>query len=286
MTGGTGLVGRFIVNEALAAGDQVTVMSRHSPAPGLFDGDVRHSHYDLAAKRIELCDADAVVHAAFSHIPGRYRGGEGDDAEGFLRRNLDGSLRLFEAAAQTAARVVFLSSRAVYGPQPGMLSEDMICAPDTLYGEAKLAAEQTLLASGQAATVLRATGVYGPAGPGQQHKWADLFEDFGKGAPVAPRIGSEVHGDDLAHAVRLALSGADGVYNVSDLLLDRRSLLEIWQEVTGIQGELPAQADSSDFNEMNTDRLKSLGWQPGGLTLLRRTVRQIAADSGFPPSAA
>lgn len=285
VTGGTGLVGRFIVNEALRRGDHFTVLTRTPPAPGFFDEDVAHQPYDLGGVVPKISGFDAIVHAAFDHLPGRYRGGEGDDPAGFLARNLDGSIRLFAAAAQAGARVVFLSSRAVYGPQDGALSEEMACRPDTLYGQAKLAAERELLASGQPAMILRATGVYGAPGPGQRHKWADLFDDFAAGRPIAPRAGTEVHGDDLAAAVRLGLDGAEGVHNVSDQLIDRRALLTEWQQITGIAGQLPEPAASSAFNQMKTLRLSRLGWRPSGEAGLRKTLRQMAEQAGILPKA-
>ncbi|AUM74411.1 NAD-dependent epimerase/dehydratase family protein [Paracoccus jeotgali] len=281
VTGGTGLVGRFIVNEALRAGDRVTVLIRSVPVPGFFAGEVAHLAYDLNAEPPDLSGFDALVHAAFDHLPGRYRGGEGDDPAGFLARNLDGSRRLFDQAARAGVPVVFLSSRAVYGPQDGPLDEGMSCRPDTLYGQAKLAAEQALMGSGQPALVLRATGVYGAPGPGQRHKWADLFDDFAAGQPIAPRIGSEVHGDDLAAAVRLGLDGLRGVYNVSDLLLDRRDLLAMWARITGAGGTLPERADPSGFRVMRTDRLAARGWRGGGIDRLQATLRDIAAQAGI-----
>ena len=283
VTGGTGLVGRFIVNGLLRDGYDVTVMTRTAPKPGLFAGEVAHRPYDLGAAPPRLTGLDGVVHAAFDHVPGRYRGGEGDDPEGFLRRNLQGSQRLFQAAAEADVRVVFISSRAVYGPQQGMLVEDMECRPDTLYGQAKLAAEQALLASGQPAMILRATGVYGAPGPGQRHKWADLFDDFVAGRQIAPRVGTEVHGDCLALAVSRGLNGAEGVYNVSDILLDRRDLLEEWRAVTGINGHLPDRADASRFNAMSTARLESLGYWPGGRQWLRPSLREMAELDGILP---
>lgn len=286
VTGGTGLVGRFIVNGALADGHDVTVLTRHPPRADFFDKPVAHQPYDLDGAAPALTGLDAVVHAAFDHIPGRYRGGEGDDPEGFLRRNLDGSKRLFAAAAKAGARVVFISSRAVYGPQQGMLHEEMICHPDTLYGQAKLAAEHALIASGQAAMILRATGVYGVPGPGQRHKWADLFDDFAAGRWIAPRVGSEVHGECLALAVNRGLSGAEGVYNVSDMLLDRHDLLAEWRAVTGIDGRLPLRADASRFNEMSTARMDRLGYWPGGIEWLRPTLREIARQAGISPRGA
>ena len=158
--------------------------------------------------------------------------------------------------------------------------------PDTLYGEAKLAAEQALLRSGQPATVLRATGVYGPAGPGQRHKWAELFDDFARGTAIAPRAGTELHGDDLAAASRLAVGVGGGVFNVSDMMLDRRDLLAVWQEITGLPGDLPARADVTGYNEMDTARLRALGWRPGGMARLRVALRQMAEDAGISPKPA
>lgn len=283
VTGGTGLVGRFIVQQALGAGDDVTVLTRTAPAPGFFDAHVPHLPYVLDGAAPDLLGFDAVVHAAFDHLPGRYRGGEGDDPQGFLRRNLDGSKRLFAAAAKAGARVVFISSRAVYGPQAGALHEDMTCRPDTLYGQAKLAAEQALAASGQGATILRATGVYGAPGPGQRHKWADLFDDFAAGRAIAPRVATEVAGHDLAAAVGLGLKGADGIYNVSDILLDRHDLLAEWGALTGIATPLPERADAARVNQADPARLCALGWQPGGIHALRASLREIA---GISPSGA
>ncbi|NHF71602.1 NAD-dependent epimerase/dehydratase family protein [Paracoccus xiamenensis] len=283
VTGGTGLVGRFLVNEALGAGDDVTVMTRSPPTPGFFRREVAHLPYDLSDNDINIRKFDAIVHAAFDHVPGRYRGGEGDDPTGFLARNLDGSLRLFEAAAQAGARVVFISTRAVYGPQDGTLTEDMECRPNTLYGQAKLAAEQALLATGQPATVLRVTGVYGPPGPGQRHKWADLFDDFAAGRRIDPRVGTEVHGECLGLAVRRGREGADGIYNVSDMLLDWRDLLAEWQSVTGIDGRLPERADARGYNQMDTARLQRLGVCPGGIARLRPALRQMAEQAGILP---
>ena len=45
-------------------------------------------------------DVDAIVHAAYEHVPGSYRGGEGDDLDGFLAANLMGSLALMRQARE------------------------------------------------------------------------------------------------------------------------------------------------------------------------------------------
>ncbi|MFP4275418.1 MAG: NAD-dependent epimerase/dehydratase family protein [Paracoccaceae bacterium] len=275
ITGGTGLVGRFLVEAALAAEDRVTVLTRKAPAPGFFSGAVPHQPFDLAAPAPRLEGCDALIHAGFAHLPGRYRGGEGDDPEGFLHRNLEGTIRLFEAAAaQRVGQVVFLSSRAVLGGHPAgtALGEDLPPRPDSLYGEAKARAEAALAALPVAGVSLRATGIYGPAGPGQHHKWAELFADFRAGRPIAPRRGTEVHGADLAAAVRLLLNArADGVVHASDIVLDRHDLLAEVARLTGCAHRLPARSDRP-VSALRCDRLRALGWQPGGMKRLRASL--------------
>jgi nucleoside-diphosphate-sugar epimerase len=275
VTGGTGLVGRFIVEDALRRGQAVTVMGRTPPRAGFFSAPVRFVAYDLTAAPPPLHDHDALVHAAFDHIPGQYRGGEGDDPAGFLARNLTGTLALFAAAKKAGLRqTVFLSTRAVYGdyPEGTPLPETLPPRPDTLYGQVKLAAEQALGADGVS---LRATGVYGPAGPGQAHKWADLFDDFAQGRPIAPRIATEVHGDDLARAVQIAFEpDVPPVLNVSDLTLDRHDLLTEVARITGCATPPPPRATSA-VSAMDTTRLQALGWVPSGMMGLRAALLQM-----------
>ena len=279
ITGATGLVGRFFVEHALAQGHEVTVLSRAAPKTGFFTGPVDWHPFNLGDA--PAITADALVHCAFSHIPGRYRGGEGDDPDGFRRANLDGSITLFRAARDAGiGRVVFLSSRAVYGQQPTGLDmgEDAPCAPTSLYGEVKLRAEEALTDLSGPSFIgqsLRATGVYGPAGPGRPHKWSELFHNFRQGHAIDPRQGTEVHGRDLANTLSALQSAPSGAYNVSDILVDRRDLLQIVAEVTGANAALPPRA-TGPFSAMDTGKLRALDWRPGGWPLLRQTLRQIA----------
>jgi len=281
VTGASGLVGRFFVEEALARGEAVTILGR-SPSPeGFFSAPVGFRRYALGDDP-DLGGQDALIHCAFSHVPGHYRGGEGDDPESFRRRNLDGSIALFDAAREAGVgHLLFLSSRAVYGAYPPgtTLSEEMTPRPDTLYGEVKTRAEEALFAlarPGFTPVSLRATGIYGPPGPGQRHKWAGLFESFRAGHPVAPRRGTELHGEDLAAAARLIRQSppemtAGRAFNLSDILLDRRELLALLAEAEGLSTPLPPESDTA-VSAMATDRLRALGWRPGGRDRLRASL--------------
>ena len=283
ITGGTGLVGRFVVNAALERGWDVTLFGRQSPPVGAFARPVSFVPFRLDDIETvpDLSGHDGLVHAAFDHIPGRYRGGEGSDPEGFRRRNVLGSQGIIRAAGAAGCRVIFLSSRAVYGTRPAgtMLGEDSPAFPDTLYGETKLAVEETVTAQGGVS--LRATGVFGPPGPGQRHKWVDLFSDFAEHRAITPRKATEVHGADLAAACLLALEGpTPPVLNVSDVMVDRYDLLTLWSEVSGRSGLLPARAEGPGPAQMACGALRKRGWQPRGWTGLRQALTEIAAQDG------
>ena len=288
VSGGTGLAGRYIVEELLAAGYQVIIGGRHAPLPRMFSRPVDFAPLSLDpdADHIEAFDdAYFFVHAAFSHVPGRYRGGEGDDPQGFKRLNLDGSVKLFEAAKRAGTRrCVFISSRAVYDGNVGRNAptEDMLAKPDTLYGEVKLDCERALShlsGPGFAAASLRATGVYGEMTP---NKWSGMIDDYLQGKPVAARAGTELHGRDLGKAVRLMLETeaarvSGEVFNLSDIAVDTRDILSLIQAETDCPNALPPAADKSVLNPMNTEKLQALGWAPGGLPLFDQTVRALAA---------
>lgn len=284
VSGGTGLVGRYIVEGLMAAGYSVRVGGRKPPPEDLFTSPVRFLPLELNPKLDQskaFDDIDAFVHAAFDHIPGRYRGGEGSDPNRFSRLNLDGSIKLFETArAAGVRRAVFLSSRAVYDGLPSgtRLTEDLELAPTSLYGQIKLACENALAQlSGPdfVASSLRATGVYGELRP---NKWDNLFADLAAGRPVVPRAGTEVHGSDVSSAVRLMLEADAALvlrksFNISDITVDTRM----------IAGRLGQAADMIALatlaaNEMATDEIRRIGWAPSGMQRFDETMRQLARN--------
>ncbi|EDQ34372.1 Nucleoside-diphosphate-sugar epimerase [Hoeflea phototrophica DFL-43] len=290
VTGGTGLVGRYIVETLLDAGYDVTVAGRTPPADDLFPKPVSFRHATLDPDGIGedlFTGIDAIVHAAFDHLPGRYRGGEGDDPEQFRRLNLDGSVKLFEAAKCAGVRrAVFLSSRAVYdGITPSTpLTEDLPLKPASLYGEIKLLGEQALAGLNGPDFItasLRLTGVYGAHRP---NKWDSLFADYLAGGPVPVRAGTEVHGRDAGHAVRLMLeTDAEKVggqsFNVSDIVTDTHEILGPLKASRSDTPALPATAGKAEVAEMETGKIRKLGWRPGGWPLFEQTLKQLASQT-------
>jgi nucleoside-diphosphate-sugar epimerase len=159
VTGGTGFLGSWLVasllhaEQRLGLGIRLVVLSRTpdrvplEPRRGLelARGDVR--------RLPELGTVDAVVHGAASSAA-RY--GEGDgEPRAMAATIVDGTRSVLELAARNRARVLLLSSGAVYGPIYSPTAEDHPGGPDPMdprsaYGEAKRLAE-TLCAAATAA---------------------------------------------------------------------------------------------------------------------------------------
>ncbi|TNM62700.1 NAD-dependent epimerase/dehydratase family protein [Aliirhizobium smilacinae] len=286
VSGGTGLVGRYIVEGLLAAGYDVVVGARKRPSKSMFSHSLDFRPLQLDPKLDQTKafeDIEAFVHAAFDHLPGKYRGGEGNDPQRFRHVNLTGSIKLFEAAKKAGVkRTTFLSSRAVYDGLPSgtILTEALPLSPTSLYGEIKLACEQALAElSGQGfvTSSLRATGVYGELRP---NKWDDLMADALAGKPLAPRAGTEVHGADVAQAVRLMLESDAQIingesFNLSDVTVDTRMIVE----KLGLSAPLVAFAALS-ANVMDTEKLRRIGWKPGGLRQFDETMATLARQLG------
>ena len=79
ITGATGRVGHWIAAHLLARGHDVVTLGRRPS----WHARAAFRAFDLDGPPPDLSGSAALVHCAFDHVPGRYRGGEGDDPEGF-----------------------------------------------------------------------------------------------------------------------------------------------------------------------------------------------------------
>ena len=163
ITGGTGFVGRWLVetlltaNRSMGLGVEILLLTRNRRAVleraphfegaaglKLLEGDVRKFPFPQG----EFSD---VIHAASG-------GHVAESVTAVLDTILLGTRRVLDfAEARGVRRILFLSSGAVYGPQPADLPcfpEDFAGAPrlgqlGSAYGEAKRAAELMCLACGR-----------------------------------------------------------------------------------------------------------------------------------------
>src|SRR3954454_9615876 len=94
VSGGTGMVGRFVVERLIADGAAVRLLGRTAPPAGFFSRPVRFRPGRLAPSAADPDDfsgVEAFVHAAFADLPGRFRGGEGSEAAVFCPRIVEWS---------------------------------------------------------------------------------------------------------------------------------------------------------------------------------------------------
>ncbi len=289
VTGATGYVGRFIVKRLIEAGMSVRAWRRpSSDLRGLPDeiewiaGEL--SAPDGAAALVE--GADMLVHAALDHVPGHYRGGEGEDLAGYLRTNVGGSLALLATAKRASVRrAVIISSRAVFGASiAGTIADDAPAAPDTHYGAAKVALEafvQSFGREGWPIAALRPTGIYGMVAPPERSKWFALIKRALRGEAIEARAGTEVHGDDVAELVWRLLT-ADPVkitghaFNCSDIIVSTRDIVGAVQRIAGVTGPLPSDAPTPG-GVMRCDALKALGVRFGGRERFEATIAELVA---------
>jgi nucleoside-diphosphate-sugar epimerase len=186
ITGASGFIGSFIVEEGLKRGFDVWAGIRGtSSRKYLQDSRIHFAELDmqhpdklrqqLLAYKAEMGGQgwDYVVHAAGA-TKCLHR-------EDFFRTNTEGTKHLIDALRETGMvprRFVFLSSLSIFGAirekptrrpstdnpwvySPILLSDQP--QPNTAYGESKLAAEQYLQEQQDFPyTILRPTGVYGP----------------------------------------------------------------------------------------------------------------------------
>ena len=292
VTGATGIVGRFVVERLAREGARIRALvrpasDRRELPPGV--EWVVGGMTDSSALADLVDGSDAVVHCAYEHVPGRYRGGEDDDLPAFWRANLQGGMELMHRAREAGVgRLVLMSSRAVFGqnaPPGSWVDDDTRPVPDTHYGALKLALEAHASAfaavDGVCFCSLRPTGVYGVTYPLERTKWLDLAFAQVRGERLPEtRLATEVHGRDVAAAVWILLTApAEAVsgraFNCSDLTIDTRDVIAALAARLGIQREPPPVSTNPLRNSMRTAGLRDLGWQTGGEALLADTISEL-----------
>ena len=129
--GGTAYLGRHVVEQALARGDEVTIFNRGRSAPGLFGGEVREVHGDRGGDLAEL------------------RGGSWDaaiDVSGFVPEEVEASSRLL---SERVEHLTFVSTIRVYASlaSPGVdETAPVVCGAEG-YGPRKARCEEAARAA-------------------------------------------------------------------------------------------------------------------------------------------
>ena len=225
ITGASGFIGSFIVEEALKRGFETWAAVRKSSSRRYLADERIHfieldfNNPDDLEHKLEGKDFDYIIHAA-----GATKCLHKAD---FFKVNTTGTANLAAAAASKCPglrRFVFISSLSVVGPAREStpyteITDGDTPHPNTAYGMSKLEAEKALDAmQGFPFIVLRPTGVYGPREKDYFMMAQSIRRHIDFAAGLKPQDITFIYVKDLVQAAMLALdNGRNGArYFLSD----------------------------------------------------------------------
>ena len=262
MIGGSGFLGRRVTRQAQLAGHRVTA-TFHANDPKTAGVDWR---------RLDIRRRDDVMALAGHARPGAVINAAYLQSD--WETTADGAAHVALAAAAAGARLVHVSSDAVFsGAAPGY---DETSRPDPVspYGAAKAAAETAVKGIIPAAVIARTSLIVGDDGDSQHERLVHaLASGAAAGVLYTDNVRCPVHVDDLAAALlELAggphtgichAAGPDALsrYELGLLIarrdgLDQAALPAGLRALTGIPGALDVRLDTTRTQERLATRLR------------------------------
>ncbi len=209
VVGGSGQIGGWLLRVLRERGHAAVGTFATKPFPGLAPlnaADEPRASAWLIAQRPEV----VFYPAGFTWVDECER----NPALAFAA-NVDQPLTLARTAASIGARFVYFSTDYVFDGAAGPYDESSPTNPLSVYGQAKLDAEQRL---GSEQLIVRTTWVYGPEQQGKNFAY-QLARSTSLGTPlICPddQISTPSYGPDVARAaVVLAELGRTGTYHVA-----------------------------------------------------------------------
>lgn len=171
ITGGSGFIGKLLVERHLGQGDQVRLLSRNTP---LEDKNIRYFLGDLSSPNVELSSfidgIDILYHCA----------GEINNESLMQELHVNGTQRLVDAAQGKIGRWVQLSSVGVYGTcREGTITEDSKEQPFGIYEQTKTESDKIVENSGIPYVIIRPSIIFGKDMPNQSLR--SLLRTMNKG---------------------------------------------------------------------------------------------------------
>ncbi len=294
ITGASGFIGSFLVEEGLKQGFQVYAGIRKSSSRGyLQDPGIQFLEFDFSsrARVVETLEACKKKNLRFQYIVHNAGLTKARKKEDFHNVNCQNTINFIEGLIETGMvpdKFLFVSSLAAYGPgnpdtgEPVRLADEP--KPIELYGKSKLAAERYITSLKDFPwLIVRPTGVYGP----KEKDYFVFFQTINRG--MEPYIGFRkqiltfIYVRDLVRLIYLALTSphlnkawfvSDGKEYPSELFAEItkkalgkktfrftvplfvvKTIAATGERVAGLWGSMPT---------LNTDKynvLKSTNWR-------------------------
>jgi len=301
VTGGSGFIGRHLVNVLLSLNNKVVILDNLSTSldrtiplgATLVPGDVRNlSEVIKAAKGAEL-----IFHMA-ANASGTV---SVNDARLDFETNAMGTCNILEAALSAGTkRFVYVSSASVYGrPQRFPMDEQHPTRPFVPYGASKLAGELCCLSFfktyGLPVLIARPFCVYGP---GENPKlalvevsrylrWHLNHRPIQIVGEMDQKTRDFVHVSDTIHGLLLIADKADAgeIFNIGSG--EEVSMRELTEAVSSVTGRTATVTELSDITEdtyrlvADISKIRSLGYVPK--ISLVEGVKQLASELGETP---
>ncbi len=194
ITGASGFIGSFLVEEALKKGYTVFAGIRRSSSKSyLTDPRIRFLGFDFSTREkvISVLKQNRAEGVRFDYIIHNAGVTKARKKEDFYNVNCGNSIHFIEALKDTGMvpqKFVYMSSLAAYGPGDPVTGEPVRLSgppkPIELYGKSKLAAEQYIMELHDFPwLIFRPTGVYGP----REKDYFVFFQTISRG--LEPYIG-------------------------------------------------------------------------------------------------
>lgn len=205
VVGGSGLLGRELVRQARRTGRQVAATFHHQVAAvaGVDWRRLDIRRRDEVAALVHQLRPAAIINAAYQ--------------QGDWVTTADGGMHVAAAAAAIGARLVQVSSDAVFSGAAERYDETASPDPVSSYGAAKAAVETATRGLDPSAAIARTSLIIGAGGSSRQERLVHaLAADPTRGVLFTDDLRCPIHVTDLAAALlELTNSGYAGIHHVA-----------------------------------------------------------------------